>query len=145
MKTRAMASEIPSRQHDPFDDPADVAFGLGASSTRRRRSRLGLDEPQTAMQKLLLSMASLGVLALVLPGLAAGLVHVAQWPQPWRFITYFVAEVVFIFLLLVVIYLWWKPPWFKEVYLAVESKMICIVYSIPFWFVLGVIVASLLR
>lgn len=133
-------SDWEQRKHELYDPE----FSQG-DQPKVRRSRLGLDEPQTWMQKFLLTMASLGVLSLVLPGLMLSLVHVIRWPQPWRTIIYLVAEIVFIFLLLVMIYLWWKPPWFKEIYLMVESKMVYLVYSIPFWFVFGVVLASFQR
>jgi hypothetical protein len=88
------------------------------------RSQLGLDDPQTILEKLGLffSVLFLGpILGLLL------MVGVVPFTGLGRVLAWIVLETLGMFWLAVLVYIWWRPLWFRRIYLAVERKVIFIV------------------
>jgi hypothetical protein len=88
------------------------------------RSQLGLDDPQTILEKLGLffSVLFLGpILGLLL------MVGVVPFTGLGRVLAWIVLETLGMFWLAVLVYIWWRPLWFRRIYLAVERKVIFII------------------
>ncbi len=109
------------RPRDPWgDEPADA-----------RRSRLGVDDSRGVLHRIGLTIATLMVGSLVVLAMF-GLfvaVNVQVNGVPWgvRFLVNAAIETVLAFFLLVVVYIWWRPPWFREIYLSVETKFLFLI------------------
>lgn len=100
-----------------------------------RRSRLGLDEDHSLWHKLFLFVSLLLIgplIGLLLFAAAVGL------QPPWKSLAYLLAEAFAAFWLATLVYIWWRPPWFRRIYLWVENKLILVVNVI----IVGAIVAS---
>jgi hypothetical protein len=95
-----------------------------ADSLRDRRSLLGLDEEQSFLHKLgqFLSALCLGPLV----GLLL-LVGVDRLEKPWRVIAQHLCETLGLFWALLLIFIWWRPSWFRRLYLSAEQKAILVV------------------
>lgn len=99
-------------QHDPVDN---------------RRSRLGLDDPKTLAQQIGLTIATILVAVLVMALMFILLTAVEEKaPQGFRIAGKILFETAFAFFVLVVVYIWYKASWFRDVYLAVETKFLLV-------------------
>lgn len=91
---------------------------------RDHRSLLGLDEEDTFLQKLGLFLSALLLGPLLGLLLFAG-IHPLE--QPWRSIAEHCCQTLALFWLCLLVFIWWRPPWFRRLYLSVEPKAIHIV------------------
>lgn len=87
------------------------------------RSLLGLEVEQTFLQKLglFLSVLIVGPLLGLLVWLA---LTVNQWGPITLAVGRHIAEVLAVFWVLVLIFIWWRPPWFTRIYLTVERTAV---------------------
>lgn len=88
---------------------------------RNERSLLGLDEPHTFFEKLGLFVAAL-VLGPLIALLMLLVIHVLG--PPWNQIAMWVAESLAMFWICVLVFIWWRPPWFRRIYLQIERKVV---------------------
>lgn len=95
------------------------------------RSLLGLDEPQSFLKKLGLFVSALLMGLLIAPLVFLG-VHYLE--PPWRDIATWVSESLAVFWILVLIFIWWRPLWFRRVYLATERKVVIVIRLIVLGF-----------
>ncbi len=91
----------------------------------KRRSRLGLDEEHSVWQKLFLFVSTLLIGPLI--GLLLFMAVMGLQP-PWKSLAVVLAEAFAAFWLASLVFIWWRPPWFRRIYLWVENKLILIVY-----------------
>ncbi|MCC7423313.1 MAG: hypothetical protein IT428_23805 [Planctomycetaceae bacterium] len=113
-----------------------------------RRSRLGLDDPKSLSQQVGLTIATILVAVLVMALMFIILTAVEEKaPQGFRIAGKILFETAFAFFVLVVVYIWYKASWFRDVYLAVEKKFLLVckllvvsAFLVP---VLAIIVARL--
>lgn len=92
-----------------------------------RRSRLGLDDPKTLAQQIGLTIATILVAVLVMALMFILLTAVEEKaPQGFRIAGKILFETAFAFFVLVVVYIWYKGSWFRDVYLAVETKFLLV-------------------
>lgn len=120
----------------PYDASEDELFTVEDDRPRdwwmrdhvaERRSRLGLDDPKTLAQQIGLTVATLFVAAFVMILMFILLTHAQEKaPQGFHIVGKVLFETAFAFFVLVVVYIWYKAPWFKDVYLAVETKFLLV-------------------
>jgi hypothetical protein len=94
--------------------------------TDNDRSRLGLDEEHGLLRKLGLFVAVL------LIGPLIGLLCLAAMGNPmmspvWRRIGHYAIETLAVFWGCLLVFIWWRPPWFRKIYLSIERKVVLIV------------------
>ncbi len=90
-----------------------------------RRSRLGLDEDHSIWHKLSLFFTTLLLGPLIGLMLLAG-ISVLQ--PPWQSVATVLLEALAVFWFATLIFIWWRPPWFRRVYLWAENKLILVVW-----------------
>jgi hypothetical protein len=95
-----------------------------------KRSLMGLDEEHSALQKLGLFIGTLLLGALI--ELTSFLTIDALKQQPWRMMAILFYEVFGLFWICVLVFIWWRPPWFRRIYLALERKLIFVIQIVVF-------------
>lgn len=88
---------------------------------RGDRSLLGLDEPHSFREKLGLFLS-----ALLLGPLIAALVFlgIQYLEPPWRHVATWVSESLAVFWICLLVFIWWRPLWFRKIYLTFERKVV---------------------
>jgi hypothetical protein len=91
---------------------------------QENQSRLGLDQPHSLLERLglFLSVLFLGPLIGLL--LLAGL-SVVEGPA--KSVAMILLESLGVFWIAVLVYIWWRPRWFRRIYLWTEGKLILVV------------------
>lgn len=88
------------------------------------RSILGLDKEQSFLEKLgqFLAARLLGPLVGLL--LFAG---IQTLDGAWRSIALICCEVLAVFWACLLVFIWWRPPWFRRLYVSAERKAVLLV------------------
>lgn len=89
-----------------------------------KQSRLGLDQPHSLLERLglFLSVLVLGPLIGLL--LLAGVLVVEG---PAQSLAKILLESLGLFWIAALVYIWWRPRWFRKIYLWIEGKLILVV------------------
>jgi hypothetical protein len=85
---------------------------------------LGLDEEQSFLHRLGLFLSALFLGPLLGLLLFAG---VYTLEGPWRVIAQYFCETLALFWALLLVFIWWRPSWFRRLYLSAERKAILVV------------------
>ena len=110
---------------------ANRTFGGGTIAMSGDRSLLGLDEPHSILEKLGLFLSTL----LIGPIIAALIFLGVQYLEPpWRDVAIWVSESLAVFWICLLVFIWWRPPWFRRIYLTFERKVVIAVRIIGFGF-----------
>ena len=104
------------------------------------RSLLGLDEPQSIAEKLGLFLSALLIGMLVGPLIFLGIQHLE--PR-WRTVGLCVSESLAAFWVCLLVFIWWRPAWFRRIYLSVERKVVLAVQIIVWVCVIGFAIVCL--
>ncbi|MBS0201904.1 MAG: hypothetical protein JSS49_03330 [Planctomycetes bacterium] len=85
------------------------------------RSLLGLDQPHSFLEKLGLFLTTL-----IMGPLIAGLIFlgIGYLGSPWREVATWVSESLAVFWICLLVFIWWRPTWFRRIYLPVEQKVV---------------------
>ncbi len=104
------------------------------------RSRLGLDEEHSFLEKLWLFLASLLIGPLVGLMLFAA---IGTLQPPWNSVVQNAAQTLAVFWGLLLVFIWWRPRWFRRFYLWFEWKVVlCVkVFILGFLLYLAVMAA----
>jgi hypothetical protein len=94
--------------------------------TDGKQSLLGLDRNQSFFERLFLFLATL-ILGPLLGLLLLLAVMVNQLSPIWTLIAKISLEILGVFWISVLIFIWWRPSWLRRHYLAVERKAVFIV------------------
>ena len=105
---------------------------VGRSNKCRRsklevRSKLNLDEPQSTARKLWLTAYTL-FFGIVITLLFLLIYHTVRWQPFWLSAARVLAEAFWVFLILVSVFIWYRPAWLRPLYLAAESKVVFVAY-----------------
>ncbi len=94
---------------------------------RESRSLLGLDEPHSIAEKL-----SLFVFALLIGPLIAALIFlgIPHLEPPWRNVALWVSETLVVFWICLLVFIWWRPQWFRRIYLSIERIVVIAIRTI---------------
>ena len=93
---------------------------------RAGQSILGLDDEISLVRRIGRFFATLVLGALIETLLvAASLMTV----PPWRVLPLTFCELFSVFWVCSLVYMWWRPPWLRRLYLAVERKILIIVIA----------------
>lgn len=84
-------------------------------------SLLGLDQEHTFLQKLGLFLSMLVVGPLLGVILALG---VSMQQGVWQSVGIHGLQTLGVFWLALLVFVWWRPPWFRRVYLTIEYKVV---------------------
>jgi hypothetical protein len=117
-------------------------IGGGREPVRERRSLLGLDEEHSLLEKLGLFLTALFLGPLLGLLLFAG---VNPLKQPWRSLAGCFCEALAVFWVCLLVFIGWRPPWFRMLYLAAERKVVLIVRFVCLASLLFVAVVVLVR
>ena len=111
------------------------------------RSQLGLDDDDSFWTRLGQFLATLLVGPLIGSVLFFVVMPNAQG-QWWETIALLVLEAFACFWVLVLIFIWWRPPWFRHFYLMIERKAILVARiasaMIVAWFIVLIVVFFLI-
>lgn len=88
---------------------------------RGDRSLLGLDEPHSILEKISLFLSALLIGPLIAPLIFLGIQNLEP---PWRNVALWVSEALAVFWLCLLVFIWWRPQWFRRIYLSVERKVV---------------------
>lgn len=98
------------------------------------RSRLGLDEEQTFLERLGLFLTTL-ILGPLIGLMIAAALAVNAVPPGWQAVVRFIIEALIAFWGLALVFIWWRPRWLRRIYLSVERKVVWIVQGIGLLFI----------
>ena len=111
------------------------------------RSQLGLDDDDSFWTRLGQFLATLLVGPLIGSVLFTAVMPNAQG-QWWETIALLILEAFACFWVLVLIFIWWRPPWFRHFYLMIERKAILVARIasalIVAWFIVLIVVFFLI-
>ena len=96
---------------------------------REDRSLLGLDEQHSVIEKLSLFLFALLIGPLIAALIFLGIPHLEP---PWRKVALWVSESLVVFWICLLIFIWWRPHWFRRIYLSVERKVVIAIRTIVF-------------
>lgn len=109
-----------------------------------RRSQLGLDDDNSLWERLFQFIVTviLGLLIGLILATAMGAVQ-----PPWSKVIRHACETLFVFWVLLLVYIWWKPRWLRRIYLWFEAKIllaiqigtICVFGIVAYWAIVSVL------
>ncbi|MBI3866268.1 MAG: hypothetical protein HY290_30685 [Planctomycetia bacterium] len=97
-----------------------------------------MDEEQGCLHKL-----GLFLTALILGpffGLLGAVAVFQPMPPVWRGISIAVVETLGVFWICLLVFIWWRPPWFRRIYLLIERRAIFVMASMLVVLILAVII-----
>ena len=106
------------------------------------RSLLGLEQEHSFLEKLGLFLSALFLGPLLGLLLFAG---VSSLEQPWRFLAEYFCDALAVFWTNLLVFIWWRPPWFRKLYLSAERKAILLVRAVCLACLLVIAVAILIE
>jgi len=101
----------------------------------RKRSQLGIDEEQSIWAKLGLTFTVVTLGPLI--GLLF-LIPVMSLVDPvGKAAANYIIEAFVVFLALLLVFIWWRPPWLRRAYLAAEGKVLLLLRAFAVVALLG--------